>query len=175
MSAEQQHPIQTIHKAEREDIPRLDLIIAGMGGSKDFGYFERQMNYHDEGVRDIFIIQQDGLDAGYVILNWDPKYGLFRKNEIPEIQDLNILNHFRQQGLATALIAYCENLAREKGKEFMGIGVSVSSSFGPAQRLYTKLGYVPDGFGVTYDRKNTISGELRPIDDQLCLMMLKAL
>ncbi|MEM7679920.1 MAG: GNAT family N-acetyltransferase [Pseudomonadota bacterium] len=175
MSAEQQQPIQTIHKAERTDVARLDIMVAGMAASKDFGYFERQFNYQDQGKRNVFIIQSDGLDAGYGILNWDPKYELFRKIGIPEVQDINILKHFRQQGLATNLITFCEDLARETGKDFMGIGVSVSSRFGPAQRLYTKLGYIPDGYGVTYDRKNTVSGEMRPVDDQLCLMMIKAL
>ena len=57
----------------------------------------------------------------------------------------------------------------------MGIGVGLYTSYGAAQRLYCKMGYVPDGNGVTYDRKLLAAGEFRPLDDQLCLMMIKDL
>lgn len=175
MAAEIQSEDLIIHKAARADLPRLDLMVTGMGVSKDIGYFERQFSYQDQGERQVFIATQGGLDAGYCILNWDPKYALFRKLSIPEIQDLNVLPHFRRQGIAKAVIAHCEDLARERGLSQMGISVSVAPNFGPAQILYMRLGYVPDGNGVTYDRALTAPGEFRPLDDQLCLMMVKDL
>ena len=49
------------------------------------------------------------------------------------------------------------------------------SGFGAAQRLYCKLGYIPDGNGVTYDREAVRAGDMRAVDDLLCLMMVKAL
>lgn len=175
MSAEQQPQKLIIHKAETADFARLDYIVAGMGSSKTTGYFSRQLSYQEQGKREVFISTIDGADVAYCILNWDPKYTFFRKMGIPEVQDLNVLPHFRRLGVATTMIEYCEGLARDKGIDMMGIGVSVSANFGPAQRLYTKMGYVPDGYGVTYDRQNTCSGEIRPIDDQLCLMMVREL
>lgn len=175
MSAERQPENLIMHKVTKADIPRLDFIVAGMGKTKALGYFGRQLDYQAKGHREVYLITVDGVDAGYCILNWDPKYGFFRKMGVPEIQDINVTQQFRRQGVATAMIEYCEDLAREKDKAYMGIGVSVSSDFGPAQRLYTKLGYIPDGHGVTYDRQNTSSGDFKPIDDQLCLMMVKAL
>jgi ribosomal protein S18 acetylase RimI-like enzyme len=164
-----------IHKASAEDLARLNALTDLMGNAKDIGYFERQFEYQGKGQREVYILQAGGVDAGYCILNWQPKYSLFLKLGIPEIQDLNILPQFRQRGFATHMIKYCENRAREKGCEDMGIGVSVSPAFGPAQRLYTKLGYVADGNGVTYDRKLVAAGEFRPVDDQLCLMLVRSL
>ena len=164
-----------IHKADRGDINRLDQFVMEMGLDKEVGYFARQFDYQESGSRAVFIAVLEGQDVGFCILNWTPKYGLFKKLDVPEVQDLNVLYSQRRQGFATQMIYYCEGLARERGKEYMGIGVSVSSGFGPAQRLYTKLGYVPDGNGVSYDRKLTTPGEFRPLDDQLCLMMLKEL
>lgn len=164
-----------IHKAERTDIFRLEFIIAGMNTGKEYGYYERQFDRQAKGTRQIYIALVDGVDAGYCILNWSPKYALFKKVDIPEVQDLNVLPHFRRRGIATAMIEHCENLARDKGKDYMGIGVSVGPQSGPAQRLYGALGYVPDGNGVTYDRKLTTPNEMRPLDDQLCLMMVKKL
>jgi len=114
-----------------------------------------------------------GGAMGYCVLNWVPKYGPFKKLGIPEIQDLNVLPDYRQRGLATKLIAHCEEVARSKGHEEMGIGVGMNRSFGAAQRLYVKLGYVPDGQGINYDRIPLESGKFCPNDDQLCLMMVK--
>ena len=57
----------------------------------------------------------------------------------------------------------------------MGISVALGASYGPAQRLYATLGYMPDGNGVTYDRMAVGFGEMRPVDDDLCLMMVKDL
>lgn len=164
-----------IHKAERGDISRLEFIVEAMNMVKESGYFARQFDHQKHGTRQVYITMQGGVDAGYCILNWKPKYALFKKLGIPEIQDLNVLPHFRRQGIATSMIAHCEAEAQAKGLEYMGISVSVSSQFGPAQILYTRLGYIPDGNGVTYDRKQTAPGEFRPLDDQLCLMMMKKL
>lgn len=154
---------------------RLEFIITAMGVAKDIGYFERQFERQESGTRQLYIAEFEGLDAGYCVLNWTPKYPLFNKMDVPEIQDLNVVSAFRRRGVATAMIGYCEDLARERGCEHIGIGVSVSPEFGPAQRLYSILGYVPDGNGVTHDRKLTVPNEMRPLDDQLCLMMMKAL
>lgn len=164
-----------IHSTERSDLSRLDAIIGAMGVAKDVGYFERQFEHQAKGTRQIFISTLDQEDVGYCILNWQPKYALFKKLAIPEIQDLNVLSSFRRRGIATQKIIHCENLAVEKGYAQMGIGVSVSPAFGPAQRLYVKLGYMPDGNGVTHDRGLTTPNEMRPLDDQLCLMMVKNL
>lgn len=57
----------------------------------------------------------------------------------------------------------------------MGIAFGLHSSYGAAQRLYIKLGYIPDGQGATYDRKQIAYGDFKPVDDDLCLMLMKAL
>ncbi|MCB9980165.1 MAG: GNAT family N-acetyltransferase [Rhodospirillales bacterium] len=113
--------------------------------------------------------------AGYALLNWSPKYRVYQQLDIPEIQDLNVLPAFRRQGIATSLIKMCEALSLEAGKTQIGISFGLTRSFGPAQRLYISLGYIPDGFGVTYDRDSVPDGQLRPVDDELCLMLIKDL
>jgi GNAT superfamily N-acetyltransferase len=123
----------------------------------------------------VFIARIDGADAGYGMLNWQPQYALYRRLGMPEIQDLNMIPQQRRKGAAAALIAHCEALARGEGRAQMGISVGLYADYGPAQRLYAKLGYVPDGFGVTYDRAAVRPGELRPVDDNLCLMLVKDL
>lgn len=164
-----------IRQAAVEDIPRLHEMALCMKASKSDDYFDQSITLQDQGERLVLIAVHEGQDAGYCMLSWVPKYGYYRAMGYPEIQDLNVLPDCREKGIATAMIKHCEGLALEKGKKVMGISVGLVASYGPAQRLYTKLGYAPDGQGVTYDRQIVSHGEIRPVDDDLCLMMVKDL
>lgn len=166
----------SIRQADGTDTSKLYDLIDVLGFHKSEGYFERCLDEQDAGNRLIFIIcDDDGKEAGYAMLNWHPRYSLFKKLGMPEIQDLNIIPDKRQNGLATALIKHCESIALNKNCDFMGIGVGLYKDYGAAQRLYTKLGYIPDGNGVTYDRSTVAAGTYHPVDDDLCLMMVKNL
>ena len=161
--------------AGQDDIPRLDALVDVLGYYNAPGYFERCIAEQNEGKRAVFIAMLGGKDVAYAMINWQPGYAPFRRLNIPEIQDINTISAARRQGVATALIRHCEDAAREKGFSEIGIGVGLHSGYGNAQRLYVKLGYVPDGAGVTYDREPVTPIEMRPIDDNLSLMMLKSL
>ena len=113
--------------------------------------------------------------VAFGILNFEPKYNLYKKLDIPEIQDLNVVSVERQQGIATTLIEAFENMVRDQGLESIGISVGLTKDYGPAQRLYCKLGYMPDGNGIAYDREGVTFGTPYPADDNLCLMMVKTL
>lgn len=138
-------------------------------------YYERCAERHANSDLDITIAAAEGLVVGYALLNWQPKYAYFKKCDIPEIQDLKVISAHRRQGIGKAMIEFCEVRASKKGYLEMGIGVGLDSSFGAAQRLYARLGYIPDGSGVSYDRKQVAVGEFRPLDENLCLMMSKLL
>ncbi len=114
-----------------------------------------------------------GRNVGFGVLNFEPKYQLYQRLEIPEIQELNVIPEARQQGVATALIEAFENIARDQGAQSMGISVGLTKDYGPAQRLYCKLGYMPDGYGVTYDREAVTVGGSYPMDDDVALMLVK--
>ncbi len=144
-------------------------------GKKDPGYFERCVEEQDAGRREILIVNDGAGDIGYGMLNRQPQYALYKRIGIPEIQDLNVIPEARRQGIGTALIHALEDVARGLGYRQVGISVGLHADYGPAQRLYVKLGYVPDGLGVTYDRVTLAAGEIRPVDDNLCLMMVRDL
>lgn len=145
--------------------------------SGDKEYYQRCLERKNLGEMEVLLagLRENSKITGFCLLNWQPKYAFFRKAGIPEIQDLNVLREHRRQGIGRAMIEYCEKLARDKGFSEMGIGVGLDSRFGAAQRLYIRMGYVPDGSGVSYDRKQVACGDFRPIDENLCLMMTKAL
>jgi len=159
-----------IRIATSEDLRALYAIYNAMGKSDD-GYFEDCL----EKDFTLLIASQERKDVGFVMLNPAPKYTLYKKLGVPEIQDLNVIPDARQKGIATVLVNKCEELAEEKGHTQIGISVPLNASYGPAQRLYIKLGYMPDGNGITYDREPVDAVSRYLADDDLCLMMLKDL
>jgi GNAT superfamily N-acetyltransferase len=160
----------SIRTANRSDISLLYSFYDSIG-KKDDGYFERSL---DEKC-DVLIASIQGTPCGFCLLNWAPRYALYRTLEIPEIQDLNVIPQYRCQGVATALIKWCEGSAKAKGKTMIGIGVGLTRHYGPAQILYARLGFVPDGFGATYDREAIEPYRLYRMDDDLSLMLIKEL
>lgn len=152
--------------ATQDDIATLDEISP----NEESGYYVRCL---EEG-RLIVIAVVDGVDCGCAQLNFNPRYSLYKKLNYPEIQDVAVLFDYRNRGIATAMIAHLEQVAHNKGHDGIGISVGVTREFGPAQRLYFKLGYEPDGCGVTFDR-TPVDGARMYVPDELCLMLVKRL
>lgn len=168
----------TIRLMQQDDIADLQNFYISLGKTNPDitpDYFDKLWIRQKKGASDIYLAVQGDDIIAYGVLNWQPKYGLYQKLGIPEIQDLNVSRDHRQKGIATAIIEHCEKVAKSKGCDQMGISFGLDASFGAAQRLYIKLGYIPDGQGVTYDRQYVLSGESKPIDDDLCLMLVKDL
>jgi GNAT superfamily N-acetyltransferase len=166
-----------IRLATAGDAAMLQVVALAMGAWHEDGYFDRCLSEQAAGQRLIFAAEADDrkILLGYAQLNLNPVYPLFRRLGIPEIQDLNVIPGARRQGWGAAMIAVCEEEARRRGHDQIGIGVGLHPGFGQAQRLYIKLGYVPDGYGAVYDERNVTAGEIKPLDGLLALKMVKNL
>ena len=160
----------SIREAGKADIPALYDLYDSLN-KKDDGYFESAMDADAH----IYLAAYDSEDCGFCLLNFSPRYSLYRRLSIPEVQDLNVTTDFRRKGVATALIKYCEGIARAKGCDALGISVGLTKDYGAAQILYTNMGYMPDGNGVTYDREAVEKGQAYRVDDDLALMLVKTL
>jgi GNAT superfamily N-acetyltransferase len=129
------------------DVPALmDAFVVAW--HKPLDQYPRYWAENESGTRITLIAWVDGQLAGYGNLLWRSDYAPFIEADIPEINDLNTLEPFRQRGIASAIIRECERIAAEHGKPIMGIGVGKTPDYGNAQRLYPKLGYEYDGRGV---------------------------
>lgn len=159
-----------IFEAKPENLDALNALYLALG-KVDNGYFE---NVFDKNCI-VFVAKKDSRFIGFAILNFEPKYNLYRRLNIPEIQDLNVVSDYRRQGIGRQIIEACEQAAKNNDHDAIGISVGLTKDYGAAQRLYTKMGYLPDGNGITYDREGIEQGQLRAIDDNLCLMMMKNL
>lgn len=150
------------------------MVVPIEGYSKE-AYMAQAFAEQAGGKRIIFGAFQGAELVGYVFLNFHPQYQNFRSAKIPELQDLYVVESKRNQGIGALLVAACEEKAKSVGSSMIGLGVSVQGKSGAAQRLYAKLGYVPDGNGLVYEREQVAYGQLKPVDDALCLMMIKEL
>lgn len=164
-------PRSRIDLAKIQDLQALKSLAPGC----EAGYFEQCLQEQEEGRRLVLLAWVGEIPAGYVFLNRHPRYQPFRRLGIPEIQDLYVSPERRRQGVGESLVRACERQALKEGHAQMGIAVGLHAGFGAAQRLYIRLGYMPDGGGVTYDRTSVRMGEMRPVDDDLTLMLVKDL
>lgn len=101
----------------------------------------------EKGLCAAWTAELDGAPAGYVSLYYRAGNGPFAGKGIPEIVDLDVLEKFRRQGVASALMDEAEALAAKEGS-IVSIGVGLHSGYGAAQRMYVRRGYVFDGSGV---------------------------
>lgn len=132
-------------------------------------YYKEQQS----AIRTIGIIEQGSEIVGYGSLLLQSQYPYF--SGIPEIHDVWIYKEHRERGFGSRLISWLEALAKEKGYKEIGIGVGLYADYGSAQRLYVRLGYLPDGRGITYKYQPTVPGEPYPLDDDLILWLKKHL
>ena len=103
--------------------------------------YVQRINETSEGRSAYFVAEQAGQIIGQVFLKY---YGTKAYPDYPNMEDIYVDEHFRGQGVGTALIKECENLVKEKG--FTTIGLSVNPSLNKkAMELYQKLGYTSLG------------------------------
>lgn len=163
-----------IRRLEQHDIQPIADAFALLGWNKLASQYERYLAEQNAGTRIVLVALVDDLFAGYVTIHWLPQTAAFRDSGIPEIQDFNVLPHYRRQGIGTRLLDVAEALAAERS-DVVGIGVGLYSDYGAAQRLYVRRGYLPDGRGIYAHDRVVQYGETVVVDDDLVLNFTKRL
>lgn len=137
--------------------------------------WQNYLKEQDEGIRTSCLLESGTEICGYGHFLRVGENPTFRSMDIPEVNALWIGDSFRRRGLATQLIAHFEEMARHEGYHTLGLGVGLYKDYGPAQQLYFKLGYSPDGNGITYKGEPVTPGSNYPVDDELILWLTKNL
>ena len=128
--------------------------------------FDRYAVEQSDGTRDVLIALNPDKPVGYLTVLWQSGYPPFRRDKVPEINDFNVFPSARRFGVGTALMDEAEAIIHERGSE-AGIGVGLYSDYGPAQQMYVRRGYVPDGLGVTSHANKVEPGQSVVVDDEL--------
>ncbi len=164
--------IRHFHDGDQELIVSVN---GGNGWNSSRTLWDRYVEEQASGERIVLLAVLENRVIGYGSLVFRSQYLSFERAGIPEINNVVVAQAFRRCGVGSSLIAAFELRARELGFETIGIGVGLYSDYGPAQRLYIRLGFIPDGNGVTFDHRSVSGGEKLSIDDDLVLWMTKPL
>ena len=162
----------TIKNLTSQDCPVIAQAFTEQAWHKPGEQFERLLAEAADGIRKVLVAELDSEFAGYLNIVWRSLYPPFRDRSIPEITDLNVLIKYRKLGVATRLMDEAESLISHRS-ETAGIRVGLTADYGSAQRLYVRRGYVPDGFGLSYDREPLQYGDTATVDDELTLGFTK--
>jgi GNAT superfamily N-acetyltransferase len=156
------------------DPASISAAFTAQGWNKPREQYERYWQESEQGSRAVLVAERDGVFAGYVTLLWQSDYEGFKSQDIPEIVDFNVLKAFQRQGVGTALMDKAEQRIGERSP-IAGLGVGLTPDYGPAQVLYVKRGYVPDGRGIYHNGQLLKHGGLATVDDDLVMYLTKTL
>ncbi|MBA3958123.1 MAG: GNAT family N-acetyltransferase [Parachlamydiaceae bacterium] len=137
--------------------------------------WERYYAEQQRSIRIVYLVKIQNQCVGYGNLLWISEYPGFKEGNIPEINDVWILDAHRGNGFGTKLIQHLEGIARQHNHKQIGIGVGLYKDYGSAQKLYVQMGYVPDKNGVTYKCQPVVPGDSYPVDDDLIIWLKKDL
>ncbi len=122
------------------------------------------------------LIAIGGSDViGYVAIVWESNYAGFRSRGIPLVHQIAVAGPYRRRGVATLLMDAAEQLARDRGIATLGITVGLFDEYGPAQRLYGRRGYIPDGRGACQGQRPLRRGMQVTLDDGPIIWLTKDL
>ena len=157
-----------------EDIDVIANAFQSIGWNKPALQYQTYLEQQEQSIRTIFVAFKDGEFAGYLTIVWSSDYPPFKTENIPEIQDFNVLPKLRRQGIGTQLIDQAEQTISRRSL-FAGIGVGMDADYGAAQRLYVLRGYIPDGQGLVWRNEFIKYGQQVTVDDDLNLHFVKRL
>ncbi len=158
----------------QNDISEIVAAFKNIGWNKPTSLFDAYLKDQKNKERYVWCAYINDSFAGYVTLNLNSSYQPFKNQNIPEINDMNVLPQYRNKGIGTQLLDIAEKQAAKTANK-VGIGVGLYPDYGQAQRLYVKRGYIPDGKGITYQHQYVVPGQDYCVDDDLNLWFTKEL
>lgn len=148
-----------IRKMQTSDAKELSQGFINQGWPGREEILARYFLEQESGEREVLVAEVGGALAGYITILPCAKQGPFAEI-YPEFSDFNVFEPFQNQGIGNLLMEEAEKRVKLISDK-VTLGVGLHSGYGPAQRLYIKRGYIPDGSGVWYRNH-------RPAMDAIC-------
>ena len=137
-----------IRKMIESDIQHLSQGFINQGWPAREENLTRYFKEQESGEREVLVAEVESAVAGYITILPFAKHGPFAEI-YPELSDFNVFEPFQNQGIGNLLMEEAEKRVKLISDK-VTLGVGLHSGYGPAQRLYIKRGYIPDGTGVWY-------------------------
>ena len=163
----------TIRNMIKSDIGSLSQGFINQAWSGREEILARYFLEQESGEREVLVAEIDCSVAGYVTILPSAKHGPFAR-VYPELSDFNVFGPFRNQGVGNQLLEEAEKRVKFVSSK-VTLGVGLHSGYGPAQRLYIKRGYIPDGTGVWYRNQPLEMNATIQNNDDLVLYLSKDL
>ncbi|MEN2465633.1 GNAT family N-acetyltransferase [Ornithinibacillus sp. JPR2-1] len=161
-----------VRRMTSKDIDTVYRVFAENNIGKSLEYISECWKQNETGERITLLAFYKEQFAGSLHLLFKSYYPFFLENGIPEVNDFNVIPILREKGIGSALMDAIEEIAL-KDFGIVGIGVGLYDSYGSAQRIYAKRGYIPDGRGVMYKEQPVSPGSQVLVDDDLNLYFTK--
>ena len=161
----------SIRKMQESDIKDLSRGFISQGWPSREEILTRYFKEQESGEREVLVAEIDGAVAGYVTILPSAKHGPFAE-VYPELSDFNVFEPFRNQGVGNQLLEEAEKRVKLISNK-VTLGVGLHLGYGPAQRLYIKRGYIPDGSGVWYRNQPLEMNATIQNNDDLVLYLSK--
>ena len=161
----------SIRKMQESDIKDLSRGFIRQGWPSREEVLTRYFEEQESGEREVLVAEVEGAVAGYITILPSAKHGPFAE-VYPELSDFNVFEPFRNQGIGNQLLEEAEKRVKFVSSK-VTLGVGLHLGYGPAQRLYIRRGYIPDGTGVWYRNKPLEMGASCQNNDDLVLYLVK--
>jgi GNAT superfamily N-acetyltransferase len=162
----------TVKLLKTSDIPVITYRPSFLNFHASAAYFSKLLAEQKTGTRVVLVARYDDTIAGFVTIKWASDYPTFAVDSIPEINDLRVHPGFRRRGVATVLMNEAEKRIFKQSR-FAGLGVGLYADYGPAQQMYIRRGYIPDGRGLMSKNLPVAPGHDVFVDDDLLLYFVK--
>lgn len=164
----------TIRNMEPGDAQEITDAEIEQGWDASVEKYRKRLEDQRAGKAVSLVAEYAGRPVGYINVYPDPASGAFAGKGYPEIVDFGVLEKYRRLGIGNVLMDVAEEIAATYA-DVVCIGVGLHSSYGSAQRMYVKRGYIPDGSGVWFHDKVCTPYEECVNDDDLVLYLSKKL
>ena len=124
---------------------------------------------HPEGAS--LVAARDRQVASIVSILWLSNYVGFADRGIPLLHQLAVAGSFRRQGVGMRLMQAVEDIGRGREAAELGVTVGLFGDCGPAQRLWARRGYLPDGRGACQGHRPLRNGMQATVDDDLIIWL----
>ena len=161
----------TIRNMIKSDIESLSHGFMNQGWPGREEILARCFLEQESGEREVLVAECEGIVAGYITIMPYAKQGPFTET-YPELSDFNVFEPYQNKGIGNQLLEEAEKRVKFVSSK-VTLGVGLHLGYGPAQRLYIRRGYIPDGTGVWYRNQPLEMNATSQNNDDLVLYLVK--
>lgn len=140
--------------------------------------YARRLGFQDRGLAVQLVAWASEVPAGrgMLVLPGHPEWSASAYREgCPEIRDVGVAEAWQRRGIGAAVVRGLEDAAAAAGFDRIGLMVGLEETYGAAQSLYDRLGYVrAHGPFVSAARLEAEDGSRFPVGGA-CVYLVKPL